>query len=139
MPRRTVVSAASAAIAALVVGALVGCSALAPASTEPTIVVAGDLTLDAAALWDASVVHDIAIDVDDAAVQQAIDTYLDSGEKVWIEATVVIDRVEFERVGVAADLIEQWTTTLTTGAGPLVSAETVEAEAGSIAEALGIR
>lgn len=98
MPRRTL---ASVAIAVLAVGALVGCSALTPTSTgsSPTVVVAGDLTLDAADLWDTSVVHDIAIEVDDAAVQQAIDTYLDSGEKVWIEATVVIDGVEFERVG----------------------------------------
>ncbi len=43
--------------------------------------------------------HDISVDVDEDAVAAMIDTYQDSGEKEWIEATVTIDGTTFERVG----------------------------------------
>jgi len=82
--------------------ALAGCAATGSVSTTSSVVdaaSAADVALDGAALWDATTVHSIAVEVDDATLRSAIDTYLASGEKVWIEATVVIDGVRFERVG----------------------------------------
>jgi spore coat protein CotH len=49
--------------------------------------------------WDSSVLHDIAVEVDDAAVAAMIDTYQETGDKDWIEATVSIDGSTFEQVG----------------------------------------
>ncbi len=49
--------------------------------------------------WDSSVVHDIAVEVDDAAVAAMIDSYQETGDKDWIEATVTIDGDTFEQVG----------------------------------------
>jgi spore coat protein CotH len=49
--------------------------------------------------WDSSVLHDIAVEVDDAAVAAMIDTYQETGDKDWIEATVTIDGRTFEQVG----------------------------------------
>ena len=43
--------------------------------------------------------HDIAVEVDDAAVAAMIDTYQETGDKDWIEATVTIDGATFEQVG----------------------------------------
>ena len=96
MIRRTLITSA---VVALTAGALVGCSAASAPAAAPVVAVAGDLTLTADALWDAGVVHDVAIDVDEAALQTALETYVETGEKVWIEATIVIDGVRFERVG----------------------------------------
>lgn len=57
------------------------------------------VAVDADSIWDSSVVHDIAIEVDEAAVTEAIQTYLDTQEKIWITATVTIDGEVFENVG----------------------------------------
>lgn len=50
-------------------------------------------------LWDPASVHEISLDVDQAALEGAIQEYVDTGEKVWIEASVTIDGVTFDRVG----------------------------------------
>lgn len=55
---------------------------------------------DGSGVWDASRVHSIEIEVDEDAVAAMIETYQDSGEKEWLEATVTIDGEVFERAGI---------------------------------------
>jgi spore coat protein CotH len=50
-------------------------------------------------LFDDAVVHTIDVSFDQAAYDEMIDTYIDSDEKAWIEATVTIDGVTYERAG----------------------------------------
>ena len=50
-------------------------------------------------VWDATAVHEISIEVDEAAVAAMIETYQETSEKEWIEATVTIDGDTFEQVG----------------------------------------
>ena len=54
---------------------------------------------DNVALYDNSVVHDIAVTFDQAAYDTMVDAYVSSQDKVWIEATVSIDGVTLEKVG----------------------------------------
>lgn len=54
---------------------------------------------DGTGVWDADTLHDISVEVDDAAVAAMIDTYQETGDKEWIEATVTIDGTTFEQVG----------------------------------------
>ncbi|MEV8253656.1 CotH kinase family protein [Rhodoglobus sp. NPDC076762] len=58
------------------------------------------LTSDSGTFFDAAVVHSIEIDVDSAAVDAMLQTYLDSGDKEWVEATVVVDGTTYEQVGI---------------------------------------
>jgi spore coat protein CotH len=51
------------------------------------------------ALFDASVVHEIAVSFDEGAYDEMVTTFADSGEKTWIEATVTIDGQVFDRSG----------------------------------------
>jgi spore coat protein CotH len=62
-------------------------------STAPPTA-AADLTV-----MDSSVVHDIAVSFDEDASDAMIDTYAATGDKEWIEATVTIDGVTYEQVG----------------------------------------
>lgn len=80
----------------LVLG-LAACTSTSTTSSAPDAAVSALITADS--IWDSSVVHDIAIDVDSAALDAAIQTYLDTQEKVWISATVTIDGTVFENVG----------------------------------------
>ena len=48
---------------------------------------------------DSSVVHEIAVTFDEDAYDAMIETYSATGDKEWIEATVTIDGVTLERVG----------------------------------------
>lgn len=66
-----------------------------PAAAEATV----DTDVASPALWDTSTVHEVSLDVDEAELESAIQEYLDTGEKVWIEASVTIDGVTYERVG----------------------------------------
>ncbi len=50
-------------------------------------------------LWDSTVLHSISVSYDDADYDELIETYLTTGEKAWIHATVVIDGTTFEDVG----------------------------------------
>ncbi|MFV0433188.1 MAG: CotH kinase family protein [Leucobacter sp.] len=49
---------------------------------------------------DANTVHTIELEVAEDELRAMIQTYLDSGEKEWIEATVTIDGTTFENVGI---------------------------------------
>jgi spore coat protein CotH len=80
-------------------GCAVGASDPDAASTNGVAAAARDVA-DGAGVWDASEVHEISIEVDEAAVAAMIDTYQDSGEKEWLEATVTIDGETFQRAGI---------------------------------------
>jgi spore coat protein CotH len=56
-------------------------------------------TDEEATLFDDSVVHDIDVSYDQADYDAMIDTYVETGEKDWIEAKVTIDGVVYEQVG----------------------------------------
>lgn len=80
--------------------ALASCSAAAGAAGTggTTVETAGD-TVATSALWDSSTVHSISVDFDQDAYDAMIQAYLDTGEKQWIEASVTIDGVAYEQVG----------------------------------------
>ena len=46
---------------------------------------------DGTGVWDASEVHEIEVEVDEDAVAAMIETYQETDEKEWLEATVTID------------------------------------------------
>ncbi len=50
-------------------------------------------------LFDSSVVHAISVDFDQADYESMIDTFTSTGDKEWISATVTIDGVVYENVG----------------------------------------
>ncbi len=54
---------------------------------------------DPGSVFDAGVVHEIAIEIDDTDVADMIATYLSDDEKEWIEATVTIDGSTYDSVG----------------------------------------
>jgi spore coat protein CotH len=54
----------------------------------------------APAVWDPSSIHDISVDMDEGDYASLISTYVASGEKVWITATVTIDGATYENVGI---------------------------------------
>ncbi len=81
----------------LVGASLTACSVTTSATAESTSVVQSDSV--ATALWDSSVVHTVELVVDPDDLQGVIDTYLASGEKEWVSATVIIDGETFTDVG----------------------------------------
>ena len=52
-----------------------------------------------AGLFDSSTVHEITVTFDQEAYDAMIETYQESGDKDWIEATVTIDGETYENVG----------------------------------------
>jgi len=52
-----------------------------------------------AAVFDASLVHDISVEFDQADYDAMVATFDESGEKEWISASVTIDGTTFEDVG----------------------------------------
>lgn len=54
----------------------------------------------APAVWDQSSIHEISVDMDEGDYGSLLSTYLASGEKVWITATVTIDGATYENVGI---------------------------------------
>lgn len=77
-----------------------GCAAPG-AVTAPTS--GGSTSTSAAAsasTLDATTVHTFALTVDEAALEEMIQTYLDSGDKEWIHASVTIDGTTFDDVGI---------------------------------------
>ncbi len=83
-----------------------GCAASSEAaSSEPTATESGTAASDGGAatadldLFDSSVVHTISVDFDQDAYDAMIDTFTTTGDKEWISATVTIDGVVYEDVG----------------------------------------
>lgn len=99
-PRRTTAQrlAVLATVASLT---LTGCAVGedAPAGTSSATTAARDVA-DGTGVWDASTVHEIGIEVDPDAVAAMIDTYQETDEKEWLEATVTIDGETYERAGI---------------------------------------
>lgn len=73
-----------------------GADAGAGASTSSTTAVQAA----AGTVLDASEVHSISLDVDEAALAAMIQSYLDSGDKEWISATLTVDGTTYENVGI---------------------------------------
>lgn len=72
-----------------------------PAATESTDATAPlEIALADTGLFDSSVVHEISVTFDDDEYDEMIQTFADSGEKDWVEATVVIDGMTYENAGV---------------------------------------
>jgi spore coat protein CotH len=93
--RRTTSRWRRSAVAALAtVALLAGCSASAADSDADS-----DAGATADGLYDDSVVHDIEVTVEPDDYAELVAAYQESSEKVWIEATVVIDGVTYEQVG----------------------------------------
>jgi spore coat protein CotH len=61
---------------------------------------ANDRAPAGSALFDAGVVHSISLEFDQAAYDAMIQTFADSGEKEWIEATATIDGTTYGKVGI---------------------------------------
>ena len=95
MTRRRTRLAVLATLGALTLGACSTAGESASTGVSSSAVTVADGT----GVWDASTVHDIAIEVDESAVAAMIDTYQETGEKEWLEATVTIDGRTFERAG----------------------------------------
>jgi spore coat protein CotH len=90
-------------LAALLIAAVTvtGCTATATAGTAS----AGtsgitSSTSTTGSVFDASRVHTISLDVDAADVRTMLATYVDSGDKKWIKATVTIDGTTFSDAGI---------------------------------------
>lgn len=58
-----------------------------------------EIALTDIALFDSSSVHDIDVSFDDDDYDDMIETFSTTGEKDWIEATVVIDGISYENAG----------------------------------------
>ncbi|WP_159083665.1 CotH kinase family protein [Nocardioides terrigena] len=98
-PRRRTVVAASVAALALAGGTTATVTLRDPGPATSGVVTAAVEVPDGSGIWDAGTVHDVAVEVDEAAVATMIDTYQESGDKEWIEATATIDGATFEQVG----------------------------------------
>lgn len=68
------------------------------ASTSGVSTAAAEVA-DGTGIWDADALHDISVEVEEEAVAAMIDSYQETGDKDWIEATVRIDGRTFEQVG----------------------------------------
>ncbi len=79
---------------------LAGCSADAAGVSDTTATSSTSVTDgDVSGLYDDSVVHDIEVTVDPEDYDALIAAYQESSEKIWIEATVVIDGETYRQVG----------------------------------------
>ncbi|WP_396667532.1 CotH kinase family protein [Microbacterium sp. R86528] len=106
-PKKSWISLAIAGTSLVVVGGLLLASANVSSSAftlDAETVEIDALNVEAAsvgtsAFWDSSQVHSISLSYDDADYDAMIATYLDTGEKEWITATVVIDGTVIDNVG----------------------------------------
>jgi spore coat protein CotH len=95
--RRPFVALAAALSAVALLGA--ACSSGGGSGTTPAAAVAATAGAGNVALYDNSVVHDIAVSFDQAAYDAMVDAYVSSQDKEWIEATITIDGVTLQKVG----------------------------------------
>ncbi|TXK19886.1 CotH kinase family protein [Homoserinibacter sp. GY 40078] len=91
---------AVAAVAAVSVLGLAGCSVVSESAARSDSSATTVTAESAGSLWDTSTVHEIHIDAADGVLEQLIDTYLETGEKEWAAVTVTIDGTVFEDVGI---------------------------------------
>ena len=91
-------------------GAVEDAGAAAPATDESTVTAGADdaggeattptnVDADTAALFDSSVVHEVTLSFEQTDYDAMIETLAETGEKEWIEVTVTIDGVTYERAG----------------------------------------
>ena len=83
-------------------GTTVAPSSATQAMPETTVATSSIETASATAgteLFDSSIVHEIAVSFAQADYDAMIATYRSSGEKAWMEATVTIDGVTYQNVG----------------------------------------
>ncbi|WP_367147155.1 CotH kinase family protein [Microbacterium proteolyticum] len=103
MRRKRIATAALGSVAVVVLVA--GCSSA--VSTDAATSVPTDASSEASTsavvsgqgFWDQSVVHSLSISYEQDDYDALIAAYIDTGEKEWIEATVVIDGATLENVG----------------------------------------
>lgn len=79
------------------------CAPAAPSATSDSSsgpVRTGETATASSTLFDNSVVHDVALSFDQAAYESMVATYVSSGDKEWIEATVTIDGDVYQRAGI---------------------------------------
>lgn len=69
------------------------------ASTDSTATDTTNTTSSSSSLFDSSVVHDIVVEFDEEEYAAMLATFSSTGEKEWIEATITIDGVTYEQVG----------------------------------------
>ncbi|MET0863598.1 MAG: hypothetical protein ABWZ98_04630, partial [Nakamurella sp.] len=95
----------AAVLAGVTTAALVASCTSATADQPSAVAAANSSSASAGAaagtgLFDSSTVHTVSIDYDDAAYQAMIDTFVASGDKEWISATVTIDGTVFTNAGI---------------------------------------
>ncbi|MCF4123388.1 CotH kinase family protein [Antribacter sp. KLBMP9083] len=91
--RRAAQGIAGASVASVVV---TGCTVQA----DPGVTTVTDGGADSSAdVYDDSVVHSVAVEIDDDAYTAMLETYQESGDKEWISGTVTIDGETFQNVG----------------------------------------
>ena len=86
--RRALVRSTAAALVVLLGACSTSGSAAGPGATNGEV-----------ALFDDTVVHELAVTFDDGAFEEMIATYEETGEKTWLEATVTVDGVTYEGAG----------------------------------------
>lgn len=59
----------------------------------------GSVSSTGTGLFTGDRLHEVTIDLDDAAFRQALSTFQESGEKTWLEVTVTLDGTSYERCG----------------------------------------
>jgi len=91
--KRTFATAAAATSLALAL-ALSGCSGSALSGSASTVSASTET-----AFYDSSTVHSISVTFDEAEYDAMLQTYAESRDKEWISATVVIDGITYENVG----------------------------------------
>ena len=78
---------------------LVGCSSAGSASGDASEL-AGTGTVASGSIFDSSEAHEVIIDVGQDDLTLMLQTYMDSGDKDWVSATVTMDGTVFENVGI---------------------------------------
>lgn len=103
MRQKRIATAALGSVAVVVLVA--GCSsavstdAATSVPTDASSEVSTSAVVSGQGFWDQSVVHSLSISYEQDDYDALIAAYIDTGEKEWIEATVVIDGATFENVG----------------------------------------
>ncbi len=76
-----------------------GAGALALAASLTACTASAEAGESGDGFFDTSTVHSISVEYDEAAYQEMLDTFAETGDKDWIEATVTIDGEEYDDVG----------------------------------------